>query len=243
MPFFKNGIYLKLFAMSPNPGIRDKENLPFFSRRFYSYISRIDSQGNNSSAMNAFAIRGDAVKVTRLEAPYDSMCTNNRSLSYTICFKSCRKQVYRTVGLVAHDEMVQEGNDDKLRVISFTDFSNQSLLDYLQENNRKCLLNCKTRHQCLEVYSLTTLEPDSWMINNSISITASCPRQASTIINYIPNLLLLDFIVYISSSVGIWFGISFIHINPFSSSKLTNIFKKKKCFRQNTNRKTFALTR
>ena len=225
--FFTKSVYLKLFAMSPTPGVLDKENLPYSSRRFYSFIGRIDSNGTNTTAMNAFFIKGDAVKVTRLEAPYDSFCTKNRSHSYKFCFISCRQLVYRTFGLVAHDEMVQEVFDDKLKVISPFDFLNQTLLDSLQEKMRRCLLNCRPGAQCLEIYSLTTLEPDSWMINSSISITASCPRQASTIINYIPNLLLLDFIVYISSSIGIWFGISFIHMNPFETIKLTNMIKRK----------------
>jgi len=196
--------------------------LPDVSRRFYvseerdtdavpTSTPRIGKK-TTSASLNSFLISGKTILTEKLEAPYDTKCTKGLLDDDFECTRKCREKMFRKENLVGPDEITWEPVG--LRHFNFADIQNKSLLDIIDKGNEFCAKKCN-RKSCRTWYTITNVRGFHWMVNESVSLSSRCDLKPSIIVSHQAKLVFLDFFIYISSSIGVWFGMSIIKMNPF----------------------------
>lgn len=95
---------------------------------------------------------------------------------------------------------------------------NKTLLQDTKTRTDICSKICNQK-ACKETFSVTDVSSSEYLQNGLISIGSSCSNKPVVTIEYLPRITFMEFVMYISSSLGIWFGISVLSINPFNRSK------------------------
>lgn len=95
--------------------------------------------------------------------------------------------------------------------ISPTDLQNLTIMTSLIHFKELCILACHEAN-CKESYTITkTTSKDHW---ESMVLIINIPREPTMKIEHVPELKLVEFLVYIMSCFGTWFGLSILHLNP-----------------------------
>ena len=67
---------------------------------------------------------------------------------------------------------------------------------------------------------MTTIKSFSHKNNHAIAWGSSCSQLGSAVIvPFLPKITFTEFLMYVSSPLGIWFGTSILSINPFNSRR------------------------
>lgn len=155
----------------------------------------------------------------RLPSPFVSNCLDYEKIgiaSRSLCLKECiTKESIQFFGLVPFSvislEPVKRRHMTTLYL--YKNSSAEKVLDSLED---KCKLKC---HQldCNNTYFMTKLIPSLTSLEqDGLSFVITAPRSAFYIITNSPASSLTEYLVYVSSCLGIWFGFSFMDLNPFT---------------------------
>ena len=197
------------------------------SRRFYAFKIRYAHDLVNSSKENYFRIFGDYFSITRLEKPYDTQCTWNSNEAEEACHRKCNIDAFAKYGYFPSTEYSL--TPEPLKHLEVSKIVNKTTLQNLKATTKSCHKNCK-RKPCDDWYSVTVVDSFAFLYNNTITIASGCSKRPAVIIKHLPRVTLMEFVMYVSSSLGIWFGISILSINPFNS--------RRKCVRKRKARQT-----
>ena len=207
---------LKLISFIPdNPG-DPIFNLPSISRRFYSYRLRYGNDGPLKSKHNYFLISGDLYSITRLEKPFDTKCTRNQEYSEFACRRRCKIAAFKRHGYFPSTEYTV--SPLPIKHMNIAAVLNKTLHQDTRTRTVICRKICNQK-SCNERFSVTDVISTEFLRNGLVSILSSCSNRPVVTIQYLPRITLLEFILYISSSLGIWFGISVFSVNPFNGNK------------------------
>ena len=207
---------LKLISFIP-PNLHNPIlNLPSISRRFYSHSLRYSHDAPEKSKHNYFYISGDLYSITRLEKPYDTKCIENEEYSEFACRRRCKIAVFKKHGYFPSTEYTL--SPLPIKHMNTKGFLNKTLLQDTKTGTDNCSKICNQK-SCHERFYVTDVSSTEMLYNGLVSIGSCCSKRPMVIIEYLPRIPFMEVIMYVSSSLGFWFGISILSINPFNRRK------------------------
>ena len=149
--------------------------------------------------------------------PYDKYSCDSYPNQYFNCFANCIKEMtINKLKRVPYSVFIDEPLN--LKMISYLMVQNKTFSKLISSISSKCKKQCPT-HSCLYSYCMTmartTTSMDSVTKEKGSTIRVETTGQPNVFVNYHPSLPLLDFIIYILSSLGTWFGLVIISCDPF----------------------------
>ena len=211
---FLSSNLIKLISFLPGKVNESLINFPLSARKFYEYLERYGTKAPETSNDNYIRIASDMYSITRLQKPFDTDCVEDFEKSEAVCRRKCNIALFEKHNIFPPNEVsvkplpVQHLNSLTLK--------NQSLIQDLKTGDEKCMIECNKK-SCNDWYSVTTAKTLPYIFNQTLTVISSCSKRPMTIIQYLPRITLMEFVMFISSSLGIWFGVSVLSINPFAN--------------------------
>lgn len=196
--------------------------LPFKSSAFSPTFGRNYNASTGTAEFNSFGLTYSILTNRRLPAPYTTNCIDYVLLGYTSsndCIKQClTNKTLDSFQKLPFSTIVPEALDYKH--ITSADITNDTFSRLLNKFESDCRINC-IQDDCEEGYTITrvTIEP----AEDRLTFTVNVPREPSFTITFHAKLSITEYLIYIFSCFGTWFGISLISFNPFQ----LDFFKKK----------------
>ena len=194
-------------------------NMPIISRRFYSTLVRFGSSSPDTSFVNYITLSGDVYSISRLNKPYDTACVRNNEETEYACRRKCNIASFKSHDIFPPNELTTEPLPLKHSKTVVTSL-NTILLRDIERRSSKCIRACSEHALCEDWYTVTLANSSPVRYFNTLSISSSCSNRPAVIVQHLPKVMFIDFIMYVSSSFGIWFGISILSINPFKNTLL-----------------------
>ena len=194
-------------------------SLPFRSRAFSPTVSRHYHPEWNNASYDLIKISYSLIKMYRMEPPYDTMCVNEHDLlMYSgVCNQKCLIGLTTSrLNRIPHSTIIMK--PVHLQHVNVQDLADDDFTDQLSEIENLCNKLCNYS-SCYEVYSQTYVVKEDVTPNDEIRFVVESPRTPAIIIQYSARITQAEYILYLSSTVGIWFGVSVHRLNPL------NIFK------------------
>ena len=239
-PVFMTAHCLQLISFMPGYGSNPDSMTPYASRRFFKPFYRFAKTNYtyaNKSELNYFYVSGDAYMMQRMPPPYDTRCTKHYKESVYACRESCNIQAFKSFNLFPPNEI--SVNPISIKHLSLVHLSNKSLIDTVREENNRCLVRCK-QQLCFDRFSVTQGFVEQYTRLGSVSISSRCSSRPIVAIHFLPNISIWDYIIYIGSSIGIWFGLS-VHSFIRKAIITTHKNNNKKKQNKNTHRRLIQL--
>ena len=224
---FMSSNAIKLISFVPSGINSSMVSIPDISRRFHVFKVRYAHDLANSSKDNFLKIFGDYYSISRLEKPYDTECTRNKNQAKEACYRRCNIHVFGKYGYFPSTEYSLKPKP--LKHLEASANINKTILREIKTGINNCNRSCN-RQRCNDWYTVTGVDALAYLLNNTITIGSGCSKRPAVIIQYLPRITFMEFVMYVSSSLGIWFGTSILSINPFNS--------KRKCVRKGKARQT-----
>ena len=154
----------------------------------------------------------------RLPPPYVTKC-NGRGASQ--CFRECSLQSFKNqFGKLPFMESYTETevrlNDGHLFDTNLLyNKTNNDLMNAIRKNClRHCPISCE-----IEFYITEIQHTAKYSFINVSGFRVDLPRWPATHIEHRPSLEFNEYVIYVTSCLGTWLGISIINLNPFSRLK------------------------
>ena len=203
--FFKSIVskttYAFIISSVLNPNSTEKED-PLHSRAFQAHADNA-----KTFSQSRIFVSGDSIEINRLPPPHDTKCTPDHDQE--VCYESCLKDKFTTIHRLPWSGFHRQKLD--IKILTPTDLLNETISRHVADSFQECQSLCKLKTECLTKFSRTTIEEyqgDSFVIS---SMLPSLPHMS---IYAIPSLTLVEYIVQLGSSFGMWFGLSIISFDP-----------------------------
>lgn len=181
--------------------------LPLLSRNFGKQIDRQITLSGNHRPNKVFVTFREN-KINRLPSPYVTKCTSDDKKAKEKCTRLCLIEGMKVINRFPHTEMTTEPVD--LRHVTFEDLHTKNTYDTINSVHRQCNAKCH-RDSCHSYFTTTNVhlhsEPDG--LTHRLEFRVLIPDSPLIEITYKASVSLLDFLVYMCSSFGMWFGLSF----------------------------------
>lgn len=187
---------------------------PSTSRQYSVLVNRL-SDFASLEVRNTMYIFGYAAnQVQLLEAPYETMCSNHvNDTASNLCRNQCFKPVEDEIDRVFFTTMITEGIDKKH--INYYDLNDKKKRVKIRQRLEYCTKKCVDR-PCNYNYTITYFDMAMKKSGSQdMTIVARTAKAAGLNVKFEAKLPLMEFIIYICSCIGIWFGLSVISLNPF----------------------------
>ena len=150
------------------------------------------------------------VNYTSLPSPYDTKC--QASDSY-LMYDNCLIQEFKKINRVPYLTPISDDRLD-LKLMNYKDAENNSIRSIVSLIVANCT-NMTSRIPCNQVISFT----DTYTSFNSehpheIELKSIAPYSPTMIVTSVASMSFLDFIQFVCNSLGIWFGVSLMSLNP-----------------------------
>ena len=168
--------------------------------------------------------------ITSLPKPYDTNFVKEEERS-PLCLRRFNIAAFKKHGYFPSNEYTIEPL--KMKHLNSEALRNETLVQDIKSRSKACLKKC-SRSNCDYWYSVTIAQTFSLLMNETIALGSTCSNRPSVTIKFVPRITFMEFVMYVSSSLETWFGISILSINPFNS--------KRKCvWKQKTRQKTLFI--
>lgn len=151
-------------------------------------------------------------KFQRLESPYDTKCTNRLAKQMFKCNLKCQLEHYDPGSKIPTIEIISEPIDYK-RLVS-SDLEDPLTLANMDHVMKECRKRCSF-DACTYSYTKTSVQTRNISdVNLAFSVrTANDPDMISLTVAAYP---FVEFFSFLCGCFGIWFGVSFLSIDPFA---------------------------
>ena len=231
-PHFELSNSIKLISFIPSEVNDSLSGLPHVSRRFCDFILRYGHDAPETSRMYWIAISSDFYFISRLQSPFDTHCVKNNEEAEFYCNSKCNMATFTNYGFFPPNEMTTYPLP--VKHLNVETLKNESLLQGIKEKNDKCMIKCNNS-LCDDWYSVTTTKTAPSK-EDGLSFSSICSNRPAVIVQYLPRITFMELLMYASSSLGIWFGVSFFAINPFKGSQKHFLTKLKQKGQNNVQR-------
>ena len=153
--------------------------------------------------------------ITSLPKPYDTNFVKEEERS-PLCLRRFNIAAFKKHGYFPSNEYTIEPL--KMKHLNRETLTNKTLVRDIESESQACLKKC-SRKSCNYWYSVTSVETFSHLNNDTIALGSTCSNRPSLRIQFLPRITSIEFVMYVSSSLGIWFGTSILSINPFNSRR------------------------
>ena len=165
-----------------------------------------------------FRVAYESASLTRLKAPYTSNCRDYEKSGYNSdsdCFRQCIiRQCIKTFKKVPFSTILNEPY--AYEHIRYVDLQNITMRKQLTALHSICAAECKQAN-CEEKYVLTRANRETGV--GDLSFTVNAPKDLHIDIELHPKMIFQEYLIYIFSVFGTWFGLSIITLNPFKLLK------------------------
>lgn len=182
-------------------------NLPIYSRNF----GKFSDTGNPVSQfrLNKFDVSFRYIDIHRLPPPFDTSCTHNESQGMDECRRSCLINEMKVIDRFPATEMTSKPVN---LLHTGYDLGNETMRTILNSIKKDCISRCP-HHSCRTLYATTGIQPKAWY-GNGLDLGILATDVTIVKITFHATMTLLDFVIYIVSCLGLWFGLSVTSINP-----------------------------
>lgn len=195
--------------------IHEKELKPFESSSLATITSRFVNNVTNEAIFNCFRLTYTYYSKRRLPAPYGTNCVdysniNSAHKDQAECQADCRIKA----SLIAFNQYpFSEAYYDKLNKshIQSHQLRDVNLSKQLNKIERGCSRVCGLDCEWTRFISYVTSEPYHGVIRFMMNV----PRDLAIEVQSKPFLDFAEFVVYVLSTFGTWFGLSVLGLNPF----------------------------
>lgn len=198
--------------------IISQRSYPFRSRAFSPVISRHYDVNNNNASYDLIKVCYSLIKISRLESPYETQCveTKKKFLLSEICKQKCLiGKVTSILNRIPYSTVITKPVN--LKHVNPRDLNASDFVNKLVDIEYFCAKRCNYS-SCEEIYTRTEISKEDVTPNDEFRFVIESPRSPAVTIKYNPKIILSEYLLYISTTVGIWFGVSAIHLNPVSSN-------------------------
>lgn len=193
--------------------------LPLASRDFGKNIHR---KGNIKT--NQYFIYYRYNEVHLLPFPYQTNCLQEDGSHE--CVRRCLIERLRVFGRIPSSEMIDKPIN--LKNVNPLDMKDDRMAGIVNAANTFCYSKC-TRPKCERSFCYTSVETFSKNRSDDVlTFALLVPESASSIIRTYPKVKLLDFIIYLCTSIGMWFGFTVSTLNPVPLAIFCSKFLKRK---------------
>jgi hypothetical protein len=184
---------------------------PYHSRHFAIGHERFREGGLPID--NHYKLSFKYYEITLLPSPYDTNCTYNPRTFEAKCKTDCLTRGLKTVNRVPSTEYVTEPVDMIPVTPDDTDFQINSVrARYITALHTQCNDKCRQR-RCHFDFTITNSKSRVTTGRNIVLMPVT--THAPTVyVSAIESITLAEFVLYIFSMFGIWFGISVWSFNP-----------------------------
>ena len=193
---------------------------PSYSRIYGPAFKRLSSTSPFQAFSNSYTSRYSLTKLYLQPPPYDTMCLED-ALPRSSCLENCMIRRFKELGRTPPMEILKEPSN--LTHFSSRDYRDQFMRSKTFKLNEVCESECR-RQTCNSGYSITYtqgfLDKD---LGNTLRFHLATPSAPMTVIRALIKLDITEFLTYLSSCFGIWFGVSVFSLNPMNIK-----FKEKK---------------
>ena len=186
--------------------------LPYTSKNFCPTVDR--TAAGSTSMMSEYAFSFIRNGVSLLQTPYDTGCTEG-SGKKTRCQMDCMTERLAPIDRVPYQIVAEEGSDRP--PFNQQDMEEEDKLKIIEESFQYCNSLC-IEVPCKYDYTTTTLagEKHTAVTGNKSSIWIRVEAPSAPGLNIVtdPKICLTEYLIYVCSSFGIWFGLSVYNLNP-----------------------------
>ena len=189
--------------------------LPTSTIGFSPTVERYYEPVSGKAVFDYFSMSFRRSKTKSLPAPYPTKC-----FDYSIvglrggqrsCFTACfTHETTVKFQKVMFSDVVMEPSP--MGIVTRDIVQQNSTKDFFSEIGRKCAQKCSSVH-CIEYFYMTDVFP-GFDTGSGIVFQVNAPRHLFYQTYYSPATTFIDYFVYTSSLLGIWFGFSVWYANP-----------------------------
>lgn len=194
---------------------------PFLSRSFSSYYFIEKKNINNNPTYVSVRIGFDLYTAQMLEDPYDTKCS--RDMKKYHCLRRCMRNEIGKFNLAPASELHSEPIN--MKHVTDEDLKNITLGPAIVQGEVRCSNLCHSS-DCNYNYSITHtvifFEKEEAFDR---FFKVDTPQRPVTTSIAQPKFTFEQYLIYATSLMGVWFGISVFTLNPFKSELLKNILK------------------
>ena len=192
--------YVAFFITSPTDSTGDSKD-PLHSVPFQGLAL------NKHFVQSRFAVYGDSIEINRLPPPFDTNCSPGHDQE--ACYEKCLAEKFKAMNRFPWSGFHRQ----KLNMTMLTpiDFQNETISRFVDTSLQKCHSRCKIRTECLTEFSRTTIQEYT---AERLTLASMLPTLPHMSLYVVPFINLVEYIVQIGSSFGMWFGLSIISFNP-----------------------------
>lgn len=188
-------------------------DLPYLSRDFGVAFTR---QWSSEEADNYFYIYSADYDVHRLPSPHDTRCINRDVHEMFQCRYSCLLDQYKREQRIPVSDIITDHL--KHKIISFKHMAGDPFLQANVSRVQKlCLKRCMF-HSCVKSYTKTTID-HIFLENYTMGFYTRTPIDPITISERVPSMRFVEFFSFLCGCFGIWYGVSFMSVAPFTTDK------------------------
>ena len=196
------------------PIVHRSDSLPTTSIYFAPRLHRFDTQ-EGSHPKNHFFLSYFSIQYNRLPTPYATKCSNYK-IDQPDCNKQCKiRAMLRNHNSLPFTELIHEIETfpTNKRILSYDDFNNRTLVLNLAHIDQKFKLLCKNL-DCKSEITMTRTKYIGEKVE-TIAFRVNIPNFPNYYVTYIPMMLFYEYVTYVLSALGVWFGMSIFDLNPF----------------------------
>lgn len=157
-----------------------------------------------------------SLKEQRLEPPFETNCFDYSAIKNPVTESKidCHQMCVMNATIDAYDRVPFSSiivRPFEQRVLSYNDLQNKTMLDQLLAIHKRCNEICE-KPDCIASTTFTKIRT---RMNDKLTVRMTVSDAPSFDINYKPIMRTIEYLIYIMSTLGVWFGVS-IHgvVNP-----------------------------
>lgn len=188
-----------------------------FPSYFYSPVINRLSIGKRR--FNLFSATNKLYHMRLLPKPYDTGCVEfDQFISETNCWFPCINNEIRKTGSqkVTYNTFVWKENE-KQKFLSHNDLLNRTIDNaFINADHVICKKKCRSVLGCKRWFSVTTKFHTSMQVGTETFIVqALVPAEPGISIHSEKWMSFEEYLIYLSTTIGIWFGLSVSSFSPF----------------------------
>ena len=154
-----------------------------------------------------FSVYGDSITINRLPPPFDTNCFQGHDQE--ACYEGCLAEKFTAINRFPWSGFHRQKLD--MTMLTPLDFENVTIARFVDTSLDQCHSRCKIRTECLTKFTRTTIEECK---SGGLIFSSMLPTVPHMSLYAVASLNLVEYIVQIGSSFGMWFGLSIISFNP-----------------------------
>lgn len=207
LKFFEGAHYFKAMVHS-------KTTYPYRSAALSPVINRLVNPVTLKGRYNTFDLTYSMLFTTRLPSPYATNCKDYSKDNFTSandCLSRCLfNKTQERFGKTPFSTILYDQAD--MKHINVEDLANATISKAYILLESLCANRCSNM-DCINDITITKVTYDTH--DDNLEFNVNVPREPVFKIRFSPRYPTAEFVVTVSSCLGIWFGFSVLSLNPF----------------------------